>query len=163
MIIILYNDRSNEQFRVLSIRGCTLGDNRSVFVRVRWRLQSGSWQKFADTAIETLDHAVCLGMAWGNEAMVDAGAGAGLVKDMIAGRLFLPGSEAVGELRAIVRQDRANVNRAGGLQAFEEIQAAFFALADGAIRRRATPARRRASCARCAPDANGLPQPLKRL
>jgi hypothetical protein len=47
---------------------------------------------------------------------------------MIAGGLFLPGSEAVGELCAVIRQDRANVNRAGGLQAFEEIQVTFFAL-----------------------------------
>jgi hypothetical protein len=46
----------------------------------------------------------------------------------IAGRLLLLGSEAVSELRAVVRQDRANVNWAGGLQALEEIQTAFFAL-----------------------------------
>jgi hypothetical protein len=70
--------------------------------------------KFADASVETLDHAVCLGMARGDEAMVDLGAGAGPVEDMIAGRLFLPGSEAVGELRAVVRQDRADANRTGG-------------------------------------------------
>jgi hypothetical protein len=49
--------------------------------------------------------------------MIDAGAGAGPVEDMIARRLFLPGSEAVSGLRAVVRQDRANVNRAGCLLA----------------------------------------------
>jgi hypothetical protein len=53
--------------------------------------------------------------------MVDAGAGAGLVEEMIAGGLFLPGSETVGELRAIVRQDRADANRTLRLQASERL------------------------------------------
>jgi hypothetical protein len=99
-----------------------------VFVRVQRRSQSGSWQKFADAAIEAFNHAVCLGMAWRNKAMVNLGAGAGPIEDMIARGLLLPGSEAVGELCAVVRQDRTNVNRTDGLQAFEEVQAAFFAL-----------------------------------
>jgi hypothetical protein len=86
-----------------------------VFVRVQPRSQSGSWQKFADAAIEAFNHAVRLRVARGDEAVVDAGVGAGLVEEMIAGGLFFPGSEAVGELRAVVRQDRANANRAGGL------------------------------------------------
>jgi hypothetical protein len=88
----------------------------------------GLLAKFVDVSIEAFDHAICLGMARRDEAMVDLGAGVGPVEDVIAGRLLLPGSEAVGELRAVVRQDRANVNRAGGLQAFGEVQAAFFAL-----------------------------------
>jgi hypothetical protein len=85
--------------------------------------KAGLLAKFVDASIEAFNHAICLGMAWGDgdKAMVDLSAGAGSVKDMIAGRLFLPGSEAVGELRTVVRQDRANVNRTGGLQAFEKI------------------------------------------
>jgi hypothetical protein len=47
---------------------------------------------------------------------------------MIAGRLFCAGGKAIGKLCAVVRQDRAGTDRAGRLQALEEIQAALFAL-----------------------------------
>jgi hypothetical protein len=84
--------------------------------------------EFADATVESLNHAVRLGMAGRDKAVVDPGVGAGLVEDVMVGRLFLAGGEAISEWCAVVRQDRANTDRAGRLQALEEIQAARFAL-----------------------------------
>jgi hypothetical protein len=49
--------------------------------------EAGLLAKLTDASVEAFDHAVCLGMTRGDEAMVDVGAGAGLVEEMIAGRL----------------------------------------------------------------------------
>jgi hypothetical protein len=89
--------------------------------------KAGLLAKFADTAVESLNHAVRLGMAGRDETVLDPGVGAGLVEDVMAGRLFLAESEAIGEWCAVVRQYRANTDRAGRLQALEEIQVARFA------------------------------------
>jgi hypothetical protein len=48
--------------------------------------------------------------------------------------VFLPGGEAVGEILAVVRQDRADADRASRLQAFKEIQSTLFALVVAGMR-----------------------------
>jgi hypothetical protein len=45
--------------------------------------KAGLLAKFADATVESLDHAVRLGMAGRDEAVVDLGVGAGLVEDVI--------------------------------------------------------------------------------
>ena len=76
---------------------------------------------FFDPTVEPFDHAVGLRrLRWG-EAVLDAEFGAELVELVLARcNMLAQTKEAVGELFSIIRDDRANADRAGSLQILQE-------------------------------------------
>jgi hypothetical protein len=128
MIVIFHHDWSNEQFRVLIIPRCERLDGRSMSdgllwdeVIVRQEIVHQGLFKFSRAPETGLGRSSLM-----RPFMRSTMPFACEFEEMIDGRP--PGSRAVGEFLVVVCHDRANVNRAGRLQALEEVQAAFFAL-----------------------------------
>lgn len=75
-------------------------------------IKPGCCQHFADAAIESLHHAIGLGMARWNQSMFDTMPYAGLVKYMFSRRLSLAGgAKAIGEGLVIVGEQFADNKR----------------------------------------------------
>ena len=78
-------------------------------------------QDVFDTTVEALDHAVCLGRSWRGQTVFDIQFGAELVELMLARRSTLAqAEEAIGELFSVVRENRADADRAGTLKIAQE-------------------------------------------
>lgn len=78
-------------------------------------------QHLLDPPVEALDHAVGLGGLGRGQAMLDAQFGAELVELMLARRGALAQAEqAIGELFSVIRENGADVDRAGALQVAQE-------------------------------------------
>ena len=86
--------------------------------------EPGLRHQLADAAIESLDHAVGLGVAWRSQPVLDAQAGACHVEGMFARSLFGTAGEAVGELAAVVGEHLLDDHRRHTLQPAEEVGAA---------------------------------------
>lgn len=85
-------------------------------------------QDFADTAIETLDHAVGLRMTGRNQAMHDTEFLADLIESMFARGFTAFAGETIRELAAIVGQQLDDFHRGSIMQTFQEICAARLGL-----------------------------------
>jgi hypothetical protein len=108
---------------------CTLGDGviiESSITKDRvfealGGIEAIGHQDLADAAIETLDHAVGLGVSGLDETMIDAMESASPVKGVCAAwPAFAGRTEAIGKLLAVVGQDACDGERSGFDQAFQE-------------------------------------------
>lgn len=95
-----------------------------MFAPGRLRCRSESAGATVDAAVEAFDHAICLGMAWWRQPMFDGGIGTCNVELVHAARLLVFRGESVGELRTVVGQDLADLDRRPLLQAVQEVDAA---------------------------------------
>jgi hypothetical protein len=78
-------------------------------------------EHLGDASVEAFDHAVGLGSSDRCQAVLDAQCLAELVKAVISRRLALSrGEQSVGELLAVVGEDRADPKGCGGVQALEK-------------------------------------------
>ena len=108
---------------------CTLRDMLIVELHIAYQgvaqvfagPEAGGGQHLADTTVESLDHAIGLGVSRLDEAVGDVVPGADLIEGMAPGRRALSGgAEAVGELLAVIGEHRGDRERRGLDQAFEE-------------------------------------------
>ena len=76
---------------------------------------------FFNPTVEPFDHAICLRRFRPSQAVLAVQVSTELVELVLAYRSTLPqAEEAIGELFSVVREDRANANRAGTLQVSQE-------------------------------------------
>lgn len=91
------------------------------FVQVLAAVKAGGGEHLRDAAVEALDHAVGLGMAGFDQAMLNGIGGTDLIEDVRPSGLALAGgAETVGELLAVVSEHLGKPEGSGLDQALQE-------------------------------------------
>ena len=90
--------------------------------------EAGLGDDLADAAVEALDHAVGLGVAWRAQPVLDSKRLAALVEGMLAAGGSGPAGEPVGELAAVVGQHGLDLHRRGLTEPAQEVRTAGLAL-----------------------------------